>query len=138
MSAYTEHWRKDRNRVQKKLPVDEAALKRLRNAKLVEGRKPHVYVSAAVASVTSAKAEYINTRGLDDEFYVRQIIDYLAQFGGASRQEIDKLLLGKLSVALDAEQKKTKIGNLLTGMRVGNLITNVGTRKTPRWVLKKE
>ena len=138
MSAYTEHWRKDRNRVQKKLPVDEAALKRLRNAKLVEGRKPRVYVSAAVASVTSAKAEYINTRGLDDEFYVRQIIDYLAQFGGASRQEIDKLLLGKLSVALDAEQKKTKIGNLLTGMRVGNLITNVGTRKTPRWVLKKE
>lgn len=126
------------DRVQKKLPIDDAVVKRLRQAKLIEGRKPHLYVSATVASATAAKADYINTRGQDDEFYIKQITDYLTKFGSASRQEIDKLLLSKLSDALDSMQKQNKIGNLLTGMRIGGVITNAGTRKVPKWVFKKE
>ena len=126
------------DRVQKKLPIDDAVVKRLRQAKLIEGRKPHLYVSAAVASATAAKADYINTRGQDDEFYINQITDYMTKFGSASRQEIDKLLLSKLSDALDSTQKQNKIGNLLTGMRIGGVITNAGTRKVPKWVFKKE
>jgi ATP-dependent DNA helicase RecG len=126
------------DRVQKKLPIDDAVVKRLRQAKLIEGRKPHLYVSAAVASATASKADYINTRGQDDEFYIKQITDYMTKFGSASRQEIDKLLLSKLSDALDSTQKQNKIGNLLTGMRIGGVITNAGTRKVPKWVLKKE
>lgn len=126
------------DRVQKKLPIDDAVVKRLRQAKLIEGRKPHLYVSAAVASATAAKADYINTRGQDDEFYIKQITDYMTKFGSASRQEIDKLLLSKLSDALDSTQKQNKIGNLLTGMRIGGVITNAGTRKVPKWVFKKE
>jgi len=126
------------DRVQKKLPIDDAVAKRLRQAKLIEGRKPHLYVSAAVASATAAKADYINTRGQDDEFYIKQITDYLTKFGSASRQEIDKLLLSKLSDALDSTQKQNKIGNLLTGMRIGDVITNAGTRKVPKWIFKKE
>lgn len=126
------------DRVQKKLPIDDAVAKRLRHAKLIEGRKPHLYVSATVASATSAKAEYINTRGQDDEFYIKQITDYLTKFGSASRQEIDKLLWSKLSDVLDSTQKQNKIGNLLTSMRVGGVITNAGTRKVPKWVFKKE
>ncbi|MDH4418302.1 MAG: putative DNA binding domain-containing protein [Acidovorax sp.] len=126
------------DRVQKKLPIDDAVAKRLRHAKLIEGRKPHLYVSATVASATSAKADYINTRGQDDEFYIKQIADYLTKFGSASRQEIDKLLWSKLSDALDSTQKQNKIGNLLTGMRIGGVITNAGTRKVPKWVFKKE
>lgn len=126
------------DRVQKKLPIDDAVVKRLRQAKLIEGRKPHLYVSATVASATAAKADYINTRGQDDEFYIKLITDYLTKFGSASRQEIDKLLLSKLSDALDSTQKQNKIGNLLTGMRIGGVITNAGTRKVPKWVFKKE
>jgi ATP-dependent DNA helicase RecG len=126
------------DRVQKKLPIDDAVVKRLRQAKLIEGRKPHLYVSAAVASATAAKADYINTRGQDDEFYIKQVTDYLTKFGSASRQEIDKLLLSKLSDALDSTQKQNKIGNLLTGMRIDGVITNAGTRKVPKWVFKKE
>jgi ATP-dependent DNA helicase RecG len=126
------------DRVQKKLPIDDAVVKRLRQAKLIEGRKPHLYVSAAVASATAAKVDYINTRGQDDEFYIKQITDYLTKFDSASRQEIDKLLLSKLSDALDSAQKQNKIGNLLTGMRIGGVITNAGTRKVPKWVFKKE
>ncbi len=126
------------DRVQKKLPIDDVVVKRLRQAKLIEGRRPHLFVSATVASATAAKADYINTRGQDDEFYVKQIHDYLTKFGSASRQEIDKLLLSKLSDALDSEQKQNKIGNLLTGMRMARVITNAGTRKAPKWVFNKE
>ena len=49
-----------------------------------------------------------------------------------------RLLWSKLSDALDSTQKQNKIGNLLTGMRIGGLITNAGTRKVPKWVFKKE
>jgi ATP-dependent DNA helicase RecG len=126
------------DRVQKKLPIDDVVARRLRQAKLIEGRRPHLHVSAAVASATSTKADYINTRGQDDAFYVKQIRDYITKFGSVSRQEIDKLLRGKLSDALDAEQKQNKIGNLLTSMRTAGVITNAGTRKAPKWVFKKE
>lgn len=126
------------DRVQKKLPIDEATTRRLRKAGLVEGRRPHLHVSAAIASATATQVEYINTRGQDDEFCIKQISDYLAKFGSANRQEIDKLLWTRLGDALDETQKQTKIGNLLTSMRVAGLITNVGTRKTPKWVPKKE
>lgn len=126
------------DRVQKKLPLDDAVVKHLRQAKLIEGRKPHLYVSAAVASATAAKADYIRTRAQDDDYYAKLVCDYLTKFGSASRQEIDKLLWGKLSDALDSEQKQNKIGNLLTGMRMGNVITNAGTRKVPKWIFKKE
>lgn len=126
------------DRVQKKLPIDDIVVKRLRQAKLIEGRRPHLFVSATVASATAAKADYINTRGQDDEFYVKQISDYLTKFGSASRQEIDKLLLSKLSDALDSEQRQNKIGNLLTSMRMAGVITNTGTRKAPKWVFNKE
>lgn len=123
------------DRVQKKLPLDNEVLKHLRRAGLVEGRKPNLFVSASVAKATNKKAAYIHTRAQDDDYYAKLIIDYLTKFGHASRAEIDDLLLVKLSVALDAEQKKNKIGNLLTNLRRAGKIRNTGPRKTPRWVL---
>lgn len=126
------------DRVQKKLPLDDAVVKRLRQAKLIEGRRPHLHVSAAVATATASKADYIRTRGQDDAFYAKLVSDYLAKFGSATRQEIDKLLSGKLSDALDAEQKQNKIGNLLSGMRSAGAIINTGSRKAPRWVPGKK
>ena len=102
------------DRVQKKMLLPDETIKRLRRAKLIEGRKPNLHVSATVAKVTTSKADYILTRAQDDEFYVKLIIDYLDKFGKASREEINKLLWNKLSDALDDEQKTNKIANLLT------------------------
>ena len=123
------------DRVQKKLPLDDAAVKRLRHAKLIEGRRPNLFVAASVASATASKADYIRTRAQDDMFYAKLLSDYLAKFGSATRQEIDKLLWDKLSDALDSTQKETKIGNLLTGLRSAGTIKNVGSRKASKWVL---
>lgn len=123
------------DRVQKKLPLDDAAVKRLRHAKLIEGRRPHLHVSATVATATGSKADYIRTRAQDDAFYSKLVLDYLAKFGAAPRQEIEKLLWDKLSDALDDVQKRNKISNLLSNMRRAGRIQNSGARKAPRWVL---
>ncbi|MFT3718459.1 ATP-binding protein [Pseudorhodoferax sp.] len=61
--------------------------------------------------------------------------DYLARLGQASRQDINQLLLTKLSNALDARQKERKIGNLLTKPRRHGLIVNRGVDTAPRWQL---
>ena len=122
------------DRVQKHLPVDdEAMIKHLRRRKLIEGRKPNFYLSAKVASATDAKADYIHTRGQDDVFYTKLVMDYLNKYHSATRQDINKLLWSKLSDALDDEQKETKIGNLITSMRRTGKIKNSGSRRAPNW-----
>lgn len=123
------------DRVQKNLPIPDEAVARLKRAGLIEGRKPHFHVSASVAKATASKADYIRTRAQDDEFYAKLITDYLQQFGQATRVEIDKLLLDKLSDALKPEQKQRKIGNLLTKLRRRGLILNTGSRGKPEWKL---
>jgi ATP-dependent DNA helicase RecG len=121
------------DRVQKRLPLSDDMIKRLRRQGLIEGRKPHLHVSATVAKVTASKADYIKTRAQDDDYYCKLITDYLKKFNKASRGEIDKLLLDKLSNVLDNEQKKKKIANLLTKLRRSGKIQNEGSKKTPQW-----
>ena len=123
------------DRVQKKLPLDDDMVKHLRRANLIEGHKPNLHVSAMVANATASKADYIRTRALDDEFYAKQLTDYLEKFGQANREEVNKLLLNKLSDALTVEQKDDKIGNLLTKLRRKGLIRNTGSRGQPIWKL---
>lgn len=123
------------DRVQKRLPVPKEVVAHLRKEGLIEGRQPNIYVSAKVASSMSAKAGYIKTRAQDDEFYIKLLTDYLHEFRQATRQEIDNLLMNKLSDALDASQKKKKIDNLLTKLRRGEVIFNQGSRTQSEWVL---
>jgi ATP-dependent DNA helicase RecG len=126
------------DRVQKKLPLDDEIVKQLRRAGLVEGRKPNLYVSASIAKATNSKVDYIRTRAQDDEFYAKLLTDYLEKFGEASRSEINKLLLDKLSDALDETQKSTKIASLLTKLRRRGLILNKGNDRVPCWVLAEK
>ena len=123
------------DRVQKKLPIPDEAATRLRKGGLIEGRKPNYFVSAVVASATASKADYIRTRAQDDEFYAKLVTDYLEKFGQADRAEINKLLLDKLSEALDAGQKEKKVANLLTKLRRAGRINNAGSRGHPIWKL---
>lgn len=123
------------DRVQKKLPIFDEAIRRLRRAGLIEGRKPNFHISLVVAKATAQKEEYIRTRAQDDVFYSKLIKDYLDKFGTASRKEIDNLLWKKLSDVLDDEQKTRKVGNLLTNMRRAGIIRNTGSRRAPKWEL---
>lgn len=123
------------DRVQKKLPIPDEAATRLRRNKLIEGRKPHFHVSAAVAEATSNKADYIRTRAQDDTFYAKLLSDYLEQFEQANRTEVNRLLMDKLSDALDDKQKYNKISSLLTRLRRNGVIVNTGSDTAPCWQL---
>lgn len=123
------------DRVQKKLPIEDAVAARLRKAGLIEGRKPGYRVSAVVAKATASKADYIRTRAQDDEFYAKLLRDYLESFGQATRAEINLLLLPKLSEALTDRQKSNKINGLLTKLRRRGAIVNTGSDTRPCWQL---
>jgi ATP-dependent DNA helicase RecG len=125
------------DRVQKKLAIPDEAAARLKRSGLIEGRKPSFHVSAAVAKVTAHQADYIRNRAQDDEFYAKLLTDYLGKFQQATRQEINQLLLAKLSDALSSQQKERKVGNLLSNLRRTSRIFNAGTRARPIWMLAK-
>ena len=124
------------DRVQKKLPLDDGSITRLRRKKLIEGRKPNFYLSASIASATQKKAEYIRTRAQNNDYYEKLICDYLIKFKEATRKEINDLLWQKLSDGLNEEQKDNKIASILTKLRRVGAIKNIGPKKIPRWTLK--
>ncbi len=123
------------DRVQKSLPLDDTTVKRLRRNNLIEGRRPHLHVSAEVARTTDSLADYVRTRTQSDEHYAKLLTDYLESRGHASRQEIDTLLTPLLSTALTQDQKRNKIHNLLQKLARRGVIVNRGSRGSPRWEL---
>ena len=125
------------DRVQKRLPLTDDMIKRLRRDRLIEGRKPNLHVSASVAEATDNKADYIKTRAQDDDYYCKLITDFLGKYGEASRKDIDDLLLDKLSSALNETQKANKIGNIISKLRIKGVICNAGSRGAPVWQLCK-
>ncbi|MGD0958553.1 MAG: RNA-binding domain-containing protein [Methylomonas sp.] len=123
------------DRVQKNQVISTDDNRRLKAAKLVEGRYPNLVVAAEIAAVTGQKAKHIRDRGLDSKFYKDYILELLKEHQPVSREDIDKLLLDKLPEVLSKEQKLTKIHNLLRNMAKSEIIRNDGGRKYSQWVL---
>jgi len=117
------------DKVQKRKNLTEDEIKTLKSFGLIEGRKPNYIISAQVtASVSSEKlkADYIKHRGFDDEHYKKLIIEYLRKFGKSPRKNLEKLLWEKLPDILTETQKKNKVGNLLSALRIDGKIQNSG------------
>ena len=105
------------DKVQKRRSLTDDELKSLKSRRLVEGRRPNLYVSAKVAAATDTKADYIKRRAFDKAFYKKMVVDYLTEYGSARRGDLDKLLMNKVSDALTPEQKWIYVQNLLQEMR---------------------
>lgn len=122
--------------VQKKKTIEPYAVRRLRKKGYIEGRLPNIYISAMVAEKTGAVGEYLNTKGLDNNYYRTLILDYL-KVSSAKRRELEAFILPKLSSLLTDTQKKKKLENILNRMRLKGLIVNSGNGKQSVWSLKK-
>lgn len=122
------------DRVQKSLAISTDDNKRLKAAKLVEGRYPNLVVAAEIAAATGQKAKHIRDRGFDSQYYRDLIVELIRKHQPVTREDIDRLLLDKLPEVLNEEQKMTKIHNLLTSLS-GKRIRNDGVRGKPKWVL---
>jgi len=105
------------DKVQKKKELNDEDIRQLKAKGLIEGRKPNFYISVSVAEKTEQKADYILSRGIDDDYYKKLIDEYLKKFGKAKRADLEKVLNNKLPGVLTEEQKKHKIKNLLQAMR---------------------
>jgi ATP-dependent DNA helicase RecG len=124
------------DKVQKKIKLTKDEFKLLKDQKLIEGRYPNLFVTAKIAVATGDKSSYIKYRAFDDAHYKKMIIAFIKKYGSASRKEIDDLLIGKLSDALEEKQKRNKIHNLLHEMfKKDGTIRNIGSKRKSKWVL---
>lgn len=122
------------DRVQKHLPINDDQLERLRKKKFVEGRKHNIYLSSNLVKESKhvgLKTSYIKNRSFDDDYFKKLIIDYIGEFGSASRTEIDRLLNEKLPDTLTERQKFDKITNLLARLRKDG---KIHVNKERRWI----
>jgi ATP-dependent DNA helicase RecG len=61
------------DRVQKKHPISDDEFRLLKQKKLVEGRRPNLFVAARLAQTTKSKAAYIRNRAFDKTHYKKLV-----------------------------------------------------------------
>ena len=110
------------DKVQKGKPISENAVKMLRKEKLIEGRKPHLYVSKFIANATDKQVEYTLKKGFNDAECQEWILKALNDHKVLSRKQINELLWNKLPIDFTEDQKMAKIKNLLYKMHKNNTI----------------
>jgi ATP-dependent DNA helicase RecG len=123
------------DKVQKRKPLLEEELKLLRNKGFVEGKKPNVIISAKVAQSTGQKAAYTRSKAFTKQQYFDWIIQGITDHGSLSRQDIEQLILDRLSDLYSDKQKKVKINNLISDLRKMGKIKNTGSDAKSKWVL---
>ena len=124
------------DKVQKKQKISDESVKMLRRKKLIEGRKPNYFLAKKIADETGQKANYSKAKAFDKQYYMDLIVKSIKEHGFLERKDIDELLWDKLSDAMNDKQKKIKVANILNEMKREHLIENIGSRATPKWIIK--
>lgn len=126
------------DRVQKRQVLTDEQFNLLKRRKLIEGRRPNLYVAASIAKAVGQQAAYIRNRGLDKTHYKELVLTYLRSYQQATPVQLEELLLGKLPDVLDTRQKKNKIRNLLQEMakKDGSVMNSGGRGENACWVLQ--
>lgn len=104
------------DRVQKNLPITDAAVARLRRDGLIEGRRPNIHVAASVAEATGTEATYARSKGMGKARMKQAVQDYLDRFTTATRTKLEDLLIPMMPASLSDRQKRNRVKNLLSEM----------------------
>ena len=80
------------------------------------------------------KTSYIKNKSFDDDYFKKLIIDYITNFGKATRQELTALLENKLPETLSKQQKFDKVTNLLSSLKKKGIIKVIDRKY---WVMAK-
>lgn len=121
------------DRVQKGRRIPPEVVGRLRRAKIIEGRAPRLHISAALASATGAQADYMRARTIEDEHYLKLLLDYIEKFGPVQRASLDEFVWDKLHESLDESQKRNKVQNLLKKLKAQGRVETIGVKRGARW-----
>jgi ATP-dependent DNA helicase RecG len=122
------------DKVQKKVELTDYEIKRLREKKLIEGRKPNFFISVKIAKATGQKAAYSRNKGFSKKYYHDLILKAIGEHNSLSRKDIDDLIWDKLPDIYNDKQKKTKINNLIAELSRKGRIRNEGSDNRPVWV----
>jgi ATP-dependent DNA helicase RecG len=125
------------DKVQKSKPLTDAEFSPLKDKKLIEGRRPKLFVSAEVAVATDTVEDYLAKRGIDKEYCRKMVIDLLKLRGTADRKRIESLLIEKLSDVLTLRQKRNVVMNLLQEMKREGIIHPTGYGRWVEWRMHK-
>ncbi|HON82400.1 MAG TPA: putative DNA binding domain-containing protein [Methanoregulaceae archaeon] len=123
------------DKVQKGRQITQDEFRSLKTKGLIEGRRPHLYVSEKVAAETDTRADYIRKRSLDRDYFKKMIVTYLETYHEAKWSAFEDLLLDKVSDALNEKQKRQFIKDLLQEMRRDGTLETIGRTQAARWVL---
>jgi len=99
-------------------------------------RKPNYFIGIKVAQKTGQKAAYSKNKAFDKSYYLDLIEKAINEHVSLERKDIDELLWNKLPEWMSEKQKKSKIGNLLSELRIKEIIVNKGTSKNSQWSRK--
>jgi ATP-dependent DNA helicase RecG len=122
------------DKVQKKKELTEDEIFKLKERKLIEGRKPNFIISENVAIKTQQVGTYLKARGFDKEYYKKLVVEFIEKNKrGSTKGEIRDLLWNKLPELLSDIQKENKISNILRELRQEGKIANVGNDAKPNW-----
>ena len=124
------------DKVQKQKAITNDEYSYLKKKKLIEGRRPNLFLSSSVIEPTeddTLKAEYIRNKGFDDDHFKKMILDYLKKWKQASRKQIEALLWDKLSDVLDDKSKYHKITNILRTLKINEKIE---LTKGKKWIMR--
>lgn len=124
------------DRVQKGQTINRDDHRRLKSARLVEGRYPNLIVASAVAKAAGEAGRHIRERGFDKRYYVDLILALVQEHQPVARRDVDQVLIPKLPDRLTEEQKRRKVHNLLQELRRAGELDNCGTRNQPRWIIR--
>ena len=120
------------DRVQKGLPISDTAATRLRKRGLVAGRKTKLKIIVGTGDLTRT-----HPVGVKLKPHHQKLIDFLANFPGASRGKINEVMMGEIAGGVSENEKLAKITNVLTYLRKKGLIENLGTDTDSHWNLCK-
>ena len=124
------------NRVQLGRYISDQEISLLRKKRLIEGRKPNLFIAKSVAQQLDKKTDYSNNKGFEDGYYCDLILKALTEHETLTKQEITKLLWKKLPDILNEDQKYHKVTNLLTKLRLQGKIVNQRQGSISYWQTK--
>ncbi len=124
------------DRVQKNLPISAEAVSRLRREKLIEGKSPNWRVASSIAAATGTSTSYTLATGVGNAQLKELIKAHLKKFPGATRPDIDHLVMRLLGSGLSEKQKKDKITNVLAAMKRDGALLVEGRGPGSKWYLR--
>lgn len=87
--------------------------------------------------MTDKKTQYIKNRAFDKEYYKNLILEYLKEYGSASRKDLESLLTDKLPDFMNDQQKYYKISSIIKELsqKENKIVNTSGSTKFSNWKL---